>query len=53
MAQIRKAFLVALIVVVFSVAASAQEIGMAPAPAPDAGAAFSLAQSEDNGNPIK
>ncbi|KAK4375730.1 hypothetical protein RND71_006407 [Anisodus tanguticus] len=45
MTQISKAFLVALIVVVFSVAASAQEIGMAPAPAPDAGAAFSLAQS--------
>ncbi|MCD7458787.1 hypothetical protein HAX54_039166 [Datura stramonium] len=50
MAQISilKAFLVALTVVVFSAAAttSAQEIGLAPAPAPDAGAGFSLAQSE-------
>lgn len=47
MAQISiiKAFLVALIVVVFSATASAQEIASAPAPAPDAGAGFSLAQS--------
>ncbi|KAG5583398.1 hypothetical protein H5410_054025 [Solanum commersonii] len=47
MAQISiiKSFLVALIVVVFSATSSAQEIGLAPAPAPDAGAGFSLAQS--------
>ncbi|XP_047253784.1 zinc finger A20 and AN1 domain-containing stress-associated protein 8-like [Capsicum annuum] len=42
--SIVKSFLVAVIVVVFSAAAtSAQEL--APAPAPDAGAGFSLAQS--------
>uniref|UniRef100_A0A3Q7IKZ7 Uncharacterized protein n=1 Tax=Solanum lycopersicum TaxID=4081 RepID=A0A3Q7IKZ7_SOLLC len=47
MAQISiiKSVLVALIVVVFSATSSAQEIGLAPAPAPDAGAGFSLAQS--------
>ncbi|KAH0721247.1 hypothetical protein KY290_006165 [Solanum tuberosum] len=48
MAQISivKSFLVALIVVVFSATTSAaQEIGLAPAPTPDAGAGFSLAQS--------
>nr|GMD42950.1 hypothetical protein N619_00225 [Ipomoea batatas] len=44
MAQVSivKAFLFAVVLAVFSAAATAQEIGSAPAPSPDAGAAFSL-----------
>nr|GME16430.1 hypothetical protein B456_002G152900 [Ipomoea batatas] len=47
MAQVRivKAFLFAVVLVVFSVAATAQNIGSAPTPSPDAGAAFSLSIS--------
>ncbi|KAK4377930.1 hypothetical protein RND71_004226 [Anisodus tanguticus] len=47
MAQINivKAFLVAMIVAVLFATTSAQELASAPAPAPDAGAAFGLAQS--------
>nr|GMD29100.1 hypothetical protein N619_00225 [Ipomoea batatas] len=47
MAQVRivKAFLFAVVLVVFSVAATAQNIGYAPTPSPDAGVAFSLSIS--------